>query len=126
MKIFKITYGFAFVVLLIHITTPIQAQQFILTGKITSREKGSPIANTSVTFVNTTIGTLSDNDGNYKIWTKQAVKRIQFSANGFEKLVVLLDTLKSSVLNIELKEIKLPSKTVVLKKKRILSKSVRK
>lgn len=105
---------------------PIQGQHFILSGKITSKENGIPIANTNIIFINTTIGTLSDSDGNYEIWTDQPVKKVQFSANEYEKQIILIDTLKSTVLNIELNEIKIPPQNVIVKKKRILSKRIRK
>lgn len=126
MKLDNIIQSLIFMVLLSFITLHIQGQQNVLSGKITSKVKGSPIANTNVTFTNTTIGTLSDNDGNYKIWTDQEVEKVQFSAVGYEKQIVSIDTIKSPILNIELNEIKLPSDDGILKKKRILSKSVRK
>lgn len=125
MKLDNIISGLPFMVLLFAVQ-PIQGQLFILSGKITSKENGIPIANTNIIFINTTIGTLSDSDGNYEIWTDQPVKKVQFSANDYEKQIILIDTLKSTVLNIELNEIKIPPKNVIVKKKRILSKRIRK
>ncbi len=44
------------------------AQSYYITGKVTSAETGHPLQGASVFAENTTIGTASDADGNFKIY----------------------------------------------------------
>ena len=59
------------------------AQQRVVTGRVTDESK-APVPGASVIVPGTTIGTITDVDGNYKIQVPEATRKLLFSFVGFE------------------------------------------
>ena len=60
--------------------SPAQAQQGAVTGEVTARESGQPLSGAQVTVAGTNLGTLTDDDGTYRITgvpTGQRTVRVQ-------------------------------------------------
>jgi hypothetical protein len=83
-------------------------QKVVLSGKITNKDTGEPIPYATIVFQNTMIGTTSNTDGYYSLEANDTLKVLQVSAVGFIKQFIPTDTIRSSVLNIELKEEVIP------------------
>ncbi len=78
------------------------AQDRTLTGKVTSAQDNLGIPGVSVVVVGTTIGTITDIDGNYKFNIPDSAKKIKFSGIGLKNQTVDLgtsDNLSISMLN---------------------------
>ncbi|MCK3683545.1 M56 family metallopeptidase [Maribellus sp. YY47] len=83
-----------------NLSTEITRPEKTITGKITD-EKGKPLAGTAVLVKGTTIGTVADADGNYKIDTNETATLV-FMLPGFEKEEMGVDGSKE--LNVTLKK----------------------
>ncbi len=96
--------GYKILMLVILLTTAncIFGQDINLSGIITEKGTQQPIEAASVLFETTTIGTISDVNGNYKLWTNDSARNVVFSAPGYEQVVISLDSISSTTLNVEL------------------------
>jgi hypothetical protein len=56
-----------FVVIVAFLATSVVAQERAISGRVTAEESGSPIPGVNVILKGTTIGTVTDIDGNYKL-----------------------------------------------------------
>jgi TonB-linked SusC/RagA family outer membrane protein len=91
------------------VITPVESFQNIqIKGKITDEESGEPLPGVNVTIVGTTLGTVTDMDGNYTISVNDPNATLEYSFVGYvsEKRVVsgqsvINVTLKSDIKNLE-------------------------
>jgi TonB-linked SusC/RagA family outer membrane protein len=58
---------FCFVLVAVFLMHIVQAQERTISGKVTSAEDGAPIPGVNVIFKGTTVGTVTDFEGNYKL-----------------------------------------------------------
>lgn len=75
-------------VLLFALIGGVFAQGRILTGNVTSKDDGQPLPGVSVTVEGTTIGTITDVDGNFTLTVPQDAQYLNFSFVGMKKLHV--------------------------------------
>lgn len=73
-----------FSVLLLIIAIHAHAQEYTISGVVTSQQDGLPLPTVSVVVKNTTLGTVTDFDGNYTINNVQKGETLVFSYLGFE------------------------------------------
>jgi hypothetical protein len=76
---------FLFLILILTITASSYAQLTKVRGKIIDASTKEPMPFVSVSFANTTIGVISDFDGNYYIETRAVVDSLVFSFMGYER-----------------------------------------
>ncbi len=93
----KKTLGILFFMML---TTVMVAQQVSVTGRVTSRADGYPVPGVSVVQQGTTIGTITDVDGNYSITTEMG-ETLVFSFIGMNTREVVVN---GATINIEMEE----------------------
>ncbi|GAO28813.1 TonB-dependent receptor [Geofilum rubicundum JCM 15548] len=82
------------------LTTVMVAQQVTVTGRVTSKTDGFPIPGVSVVQQGTTIGTITDVDGNYSIPTEMG-ETLTFSFIGLNSAEVVVN---SATINVEMEE----------------------
>ena len=85
--------------LLVLFSSSISAQQKV-TGNVTDAADGTPIPGVAVVVEGTTIGTLSDFDGNYSIEVPSGSNKLVFSMIGFANQIIAVGT--SSTINVVL------------------------
>lgn len=78
--------------------------QIVLSGYITSNRTGVPIPNANVVLYKTTIGTITNTEGFYKLWSNQQVDSLQITADGYYEKFISMDTITSHVVNVSLSE----------------------
>jgi len=71
-----------FSILLFMGTLAVTAQTRVITGKVTAAEDGAPIPGVSISVQGTTLGTVSDIDGNYTLQVPQSAQNLVFSFVG--------------------------------------------
>ncbi|MDD4108514.1 MAG: SusC/RagA family TonB-linked outer membrane protein [Prolixibacteraceae bacterium] len=71
-----------FSILLFMGTLAVTAQTRVITGKVTAAEDGSPIPGVSISVQGTTLGTVSDIDGNFTLQVPQSAQNLIFSFVG--------------------------------------------
>src|SRR5438270_11788679 len=64
------------------------AQERTITGKITSSQDNQPIPGVAVVVVGTTVGTVTDIDGNYSLKIPADARQIKFSGIGMKSKTV--------------------------------------
>lgn len=121
----KISYSIIFV----FISVIVHSQEKIITGKVWSFENNEPLAYVNIGIKNKTVGTVSNNNGLFKLSLNDKVSSkdtVVFSYIGFktEKYLVLeLNKIKKPILlqtkNMELDEVVVSSKKIKLKSKKI-------
>lgn len=79
------------------------AQKTLVFGRITEAESGSPIAFANIAFKGTTIGTSSDELGNYLLETSENHNRLTFSAIGYHDTTVTIQLHQRQELKIQLR-----------------------
>ncbi len=79
-----------FALLLAFLTMQVSAQERTITGKVISSQDNLGIPGTSVVVTGTTIGTLTDIDGNYKLNVPAETKAIRFTSVGMKSKTVEL------------------------------------
>lgn len=89
----KKTLGLLFFMLL---TTAMFAQQVTVTGRVTSRANGDPIPGVSVVQLGTTIGTITDIDGNYTLSTEMGATLV-FSFIGLDTRELVVNSTSMSI-----------------------------
>ncbi|MCW0482283.1 carboxypeptidase-like regulatory domain-containing protein [Gaoshiqia sediminis] len=95
-------YKILMLVILLAGANSISGQDINLSGIIIEKGTQQPIEAASILFETTTIGTISDVNGNYKLWTNDSARTVVFSAPGHEQVVISLDSISSTTLNVEL------------------------
>ncbi|WP_027879809.1 SusC/RagA family TonB-linked outer membrane protein [Mesoflavibacter zeaxanthinifaciens] len=80
----------------------IYAQEYTISGVVTSQQDGLPLPTVSVIIKNTTKGTVTDFDGNYTISNVQKGETLVFSYIGFETKEVVVNN--SNAINVTLTE----------------------
>ncbi len=81
-------------------TLVVNAQTRVITGKVTSSADSQPIPGVSVSVKGTTLGTVTDIDGNYSLQLPQDAKTLVFSFVGMETQEVVLG--KKTQVNVSL------------------------
>src|SRR5205809_39740 len=64
------------------------AQERTITGKITSSKDNQPVPGVSVAVVGTTIGTITDANGNYSLLIPPNAKQLKFSGVGLKSKTI--------------------------------------
>jgi hypothetical protein len=90
----------------------------IVQGKVIDSKTKVSIPFVSVYLENTNVGTNTDNDGNYKIETSNTSYKVIFSFVGYESESRIITPGKTQTLNIELNNISVELKEVVVKPKK--------
>jgi hypothetical protein len=80
-----------------------QNKNTVITGKVTDANTGNGLAFVSVLLENTTSGTLTDNNGNYRIFTSATSYKIIFSYVGYEAATSVVYPGKTQEINISMK-----------------------
>ena len=78
-------------------------QQRVITGTVVASDGSGPLVGTSISVKGTTIGTITDVDGNFSLSIPSDTKEIEVSFIGFEPQT--LSVPKTNVLNISLEEL---------------------
>jgi len=79
----KITNLILFFLVIIIGIPEVLAQDITVRGKVTSREDGQPLPGVTVLIQNTTVGTVTDIDGNYSINVPSGSNVLTYSFIGF-------------------------------------------
>lgn len=61
-----------------------------ISGKITEEATGEPLPGVTILVPGTTIGTVSDFDGNYLLEVPEGAEKLQFSMIGFERQIIVI------------------------------------
>lgn len=77
--------AFFFSILLFMGTLALNAQTKVITGKVTSADDDSPIPGVSIVVQGTTLGTVTDLDGNYSLQVPQDAQNLIFSFVGMAR-----------------------------------------
>src|SRR5690606_13908121 len=102
-------YKFNLLMLVIIINSSLFAQPVSITGKITNKESNESLVGVTVTIKGTTVATMTDANGNFKISTKKTLPlSLVISSSGFETHELVLKSfnviyilLRTAVLTIE-------------------------
>lgn len=92
--------AFFFSILLFMGTMASFAQTRIVTGTVTSAEDGQPVPGVSIVVQGTTLGTVTDLDGNYSLQVPQDAQTLVFSFVGMATQEVAIDN--RSTINVEM------------------------
>lgn len=84
-------------------------------GKVTNAETNEPLPFVNISFKNTTVGVISDFEGNYAIETRLRADSLVFSYLGFEPYVVKIKPGQYQELNVQLKPTAISLQEVVIK-----------
>lgn len=90
--------AFLFSILLFMGTMAVNSQTRVITGKVTSSEDGSPVPGVSVVVQGTTLGTVTDVDGNFSLQVPEDAQNLSFSFVGMAAQT--LDIRGRSTLNV--------------------------
>jgi TonB-linked SusC/RagA family outer membrane protein len=96
-----LTKRFLIPILLLFCAFSIFAQNKTITGKITDSETGESLPGVNIVVAGTTIGTVTDLNGNYSINVNSGNETLEFSFIGYQKQSIALEG--KSVLNVALK-----------------------
>ncbi|MFN2396775.1 MAG: SusC/RagA family TonB-linked outer membrane protein [Bacteroidales bacterium] len=77
--------AFFFTILLFMGTLALNAQTRVITGKVTSSEDDMPVPGVSIVVQGTTLGTVTDMDGNYSLQVPQEAQNLIFSFVGMAR-----------------------------------------
>src|SRR3569832_252680 len=86
-------------ILLCLFVMPAMAQNVAVTGKVTDSKDGSPIPGVSVLVKGTSIGTVTDVNGNFKLSAPSSAKTLVISYIGYDRKEV---PISASAMNISL------------------------
>lgn len=95
-----------------HLSLNLNAQQITVSGTVSSSEDRMPLPGVSIVVKGSTIGTITDMDGNYSIPVSSPTDSLQFSYIGM--LTTVLAVNNRSQINVELKVDKKDMKEVVV------------
>jgi hypothetical protein len=77
--------------------------QFAVTGKVTDTATGQPLAGASVFCQNTTFGTISNSEGEFKLWLPAGGYDLVISYTGYETQLLRIHSAKAAHMPIALK-----------------------
>lgn len=97
--------AFLFSILFFMGSMVINAQTRVITGKVTSAEDDSPIPGVSIVVQGTTLGTVTDIDGNYSVQVPQDAQTLVFSFVGMATQEVSIDNRNTINVKLELQTI---------------------
>lgn len=88
----------------------------VLTGKIYNNTTNKPVISASVGIMNTTIGTITNQEGDFRLIIPDSLKmgRIRFSCIGYNTQIIEIDTLKNKHLNLPLSPYTVPLREVTV------------
>jgi len=95
----------------------------VIRGVVTDSQSGEPIPFVAILLENTTIGTITDNQGKYNINTDAPAYKIRFSYLGYETETFIITPGKTQTLNVKLKETSVSLNEVVVKPKKSIYKN---
>ncbi|HTN37729.1 MAG TPA: carboxypeptidase-like regulatory domain-containing protein, partial [Arachidicoccus sp.] len=79
----------------------LHAQQRVLTGTVVDVKTNTPLSGVSISAPKT-IGTLTDVQGRYSLKLNAPIDSLTFSYVGYRTKIVVMDTVKSDLLNVAL------------------------
>ncbi len=101
----KSLYMTLFILIIISATSTSLAQRYTLEGKITNFATKKPITGAKIIIENTTLGSISDKNGGYKIKNIQSGKiKLNVSMIGYHNFSIKKEITKDEFFEIELKE----------------------
>src|SRR6056297_2303614 len=80
-----------FTILLFMGSLAASAQTKVITGTVTSSEEGEPIPGVSISVQGTTLGTVTDVDGNYRLQVPEEAQTLVFSFVGMARQEVSIE-----------------------------------
>jgi TonB-dependent starch-binding outer membrane protein SusC len=83
--------AFFFLILLFMGSLVANAQTRVITGKVTSSEDGEPIPGVSISVLGTTMGTVTNMDGNYSLQVPEDARSLMFSFVGFRTQEIIIE-----------------------------------
>ena len=86
------------------LTHVVNAQQTIVTGRVIEKGKNEAIPFASVAFKGTTVGTTTDFEGNFKIYTIKQVDSLVASFMGYKTVVIKIKPNQTQHITIQLEE----------------------
>ncbi|MCR9249510.1 MAG: DUF5686 and carboxypeptidase regulatory-like domain-containing protein [bacterium] len=93
-----------FFFLLIAITSATSAQKIVVSGKVIESRTGAAVPFATVAVKGTTLGSITDFDGNYRLELDQQYDSIEVSYIGFVSKTKSLDNSPSQIINFQLEE----------------------
>ncbi len=90
----------------------------VVKGIVTDAKTNEPLPFVSVILENTTVGTVTDNDGKFSIITDAPAYKVKFSFLGYDTESKVITPGKTQIINISLKESSFALNEVVVKPKR--------
>jgi hypothetical protein len=87
----------------------------VVKGTVADAKTGMPLTGVSILFVNTTVGTVTDDKGHYSIQTRVLASKVGFSFIGYESETRSISTGKVQTINISLKLSSISLDEVVVK-----------
>ncbi|HON17622.1 MAG TPA: DUF5686 family protein [Salinivirgaceae bacterium] len=106
---------FLLLIALLFITPTVFGQLTRVRGKVTDASTNEPIPFVNIAFKNTTIGVISDFNGNYAIETRAKVDTLIFSYIGYEQKIVKVKVGQYQEINVNLKPTVITLQEVVIK-----------
>ncbi len=92
-----------------------------LSGTVINSSNGEPLAYVNIIIVNSTIGTITDADGTFRLNAPKGINDYQFSILSFEKKVLRLNIIADTIIQVEMNpsEIGMSEVTIEAKKTKI-------
>lgn len=91
----------------------------VISGKITDTRTKKPLYFVSIVLENTTAGTVTDIDGNYRIVTTTTAYRLKISYLGYETVYKIISPGKTQIIDAELEPASIQLEEVVVKPKKL-------
>lgn len=96
-----------------------QKPRTIVKGQVTDSKTGQPVPFAAVLLENTTVGTVTDDKGNYIITTDAPAYKIRFSYLGYDTETHIITPGKTQTVNVKLNESAINLNEVVVKPKKV-------
>ncbi|TSD66505.1 carboxypeptidase-like regulatory domain-containing protein [Inquilinus sp. KBS0705] len=91
-----------FFLILLFISTTLAAQTTVVTGTVTDAGNKQPLPFVTITFIGSTIGVNSNNDGKYTIRSAQNYTQLKVTYLGYKDAILTIQPGKEQVLNVRL------------------------
>jgi hypothetical protein len=96
-----------------------QKPKTVIKGRVTDSKTGEPIPFAAILLENTTVGTVTDDQGNYSITTDAPAYKVRFSYLGYDTETRIITPGKSQTVNVKLNENSVSLNEVVIKPKKV-------
>jgi hypothetical protein len=96
-----------------------QKPKTVIKGRVTDSKTGEPVPFAAVLLENTTVGTVTDDQGNYSITTDAPAYKIRFSYLGYDTQTHIITPGKTQTVNVKLDESAVTLNEVVVKPKKV-------